>query len=78
MTQQVETLSELLNRWKSIHTIYRTMAKRDWGEDSPQKNQVASVMVNQLGRCIADLERVMYGDVRRRELSKIIKETFGG
>ena len=66
------TLTELIERWKGRQAALRVMAKKDYGEDSPEKNKMMIIMINQLGYCISELEALMNESPTRRAMSKIV------
>lgn len=77
MPKETGTLSQLLAKWKFMLNSYEHMAKRDYGDDSPEQNKIVLAMGAQLARCIDDLELVMHKDPIRMALAKSINNSNG-
>lgn len=69
--EEVESLSQLLARWKLLLGVYERMAREQY-DDSPARNQMIYTMGNQLSRCITELEKTMKGDPIRAALAESI------
>ena len=69
-----ESLTELLDRWKTMLGIYNRMAGTDYGSESPERNMLILTMANELKRRILELEAVMYKDPIRMQIAKSINK----
>jgi len=54
-----QTLTELLNKWRSDRIVLIKMIRLDYGADSPERNKTAYVMERQLAQCIRELETII-------------------
>lgn len=67
---EVETLTELVARWKKTVRIYAGLSMKE--EYGPEQKLVAATMARQLQTCINELEKAMYKDPVRMALAQSI------
>lgn len=68
--KEVETLDQLVKRWRNMLVILGTMVKKD--ETPASQKEFIKIAGAQLAKCIDELERVMYGDPIRTAVSKAL------
>lgn len=68
--KKVETLDQLVKRWRNMLVILGTMVKKD--ETPDDQKEFIKIAGAQLAKCIDELEKVMYGDPARTAVSKAL------